>query len=227
MEDPNGVAGERLGVVIPLALACAVYSFGYTLWDLPPQIPYGTFGLTVGGDVLPQLLVPLLVIRFVLKRPVSDYGLRFPGWRCFIGHGLVAWLAVLPFVLVLSQRPEFQAFYPSRSFPPARQHGIGLAFLWILHHGPQLFSVEFLFRGFLLQPLARAFGIAAALAATLAPYVVLHATKPSLELVQALWAGAVFGVVAWRTRSVWPAFLAHWLVAVSMDALCFYALRAG
>jgi membrane protease YdiL (CAAX protease family) len=172
-------------------------------------------------------VVPLLVIRFVLRRPVAGYGLGFPGWRRFAGHGLGAWLAVLPFVLALSQRPEFQAFYPSPSFPPAREHGIGLAFLWILHHGPQLFAVEFLFRGFLLQPLARAFGIGVALAVTVAPYVVLHGTKPTLELLQALWAGAVFGWVAWRTRSVWPAFLAHWLVAVSMDALCYAALRSG
>ena len=225
--NTGAARGESLEVVVPVALACALYSYGYTLWDLPPQIPYGTFGLTVGGDVLPLLVVPLLVIRFVLRRPAAEYGMASPGFRRGLTAALVGWLALLPFLLVLSRRPEFQAFYPSRSFPPARQHAIGLAFLWVLHHGPQLFATEFLFRGFLLQPLARALGLAAALVVTTLPYVALHWTKPSLELVQAAWGGIVFGVMAWRTRSVWPAFAAHWAVAVTMDALCLYWARAG
>lgn len=218
---------ERLEIAVPVALACAVYSFGYTLWDLPPQIPYGTFGLILGGDVLPMLVVPLLVVRFALRRPAADYGTSVPGLARFAGGALAGWLALLPLVWLLSRRPEFQEFYPSPAFPPARQHAVGLGFLWILHHAPQLLSVEFLFRGFLLQPLARAFGPALAIAATTLPYVVLHWTKPTLELAQAAWGGAVFGLVAWRTGSIWPAFAAHWLVAVSMDALCLVHARTG
>jgi membrane protease YdiL (CAAX protease family) len=218
---------ERLEIVLPVAAVCAVYSFGYTLWQLPPQIRFGTFGLVVGGDLVPMLLVPLLVVRFALRRSAADYGLRRPGRVEGAVAALAGWLAVMPLVWVLSRRPEFQAFYPSPAFPPARQHAFGLAVLWLLHHGPQLLATEFLYRGFVLQPLARAFGIAVALAATTVPYVALHATKPGLELIEALWAGVVFGAIAWRTRSIWPAFLAHWAVAVSMDALCLHFAGRG
>lgn len=225
--SPDGARGERLGVVLPVGLACAVYSYGYTLWDLPPQLPYGTFGLMLAGDLLPLVGVPLLAIVLLLRRPVADYGLSWPGpGRCVAG-ALLAWAALLPLVWVLSGRPEFQAAYPSPAFPPARQHAVGLAFLWLLHHAPQLFAVEFLFRGFLLQPLARARGPVVAIAVTTVPYVILHWTKPPLELAEAAWGGVVFGAVAWRTRSVWPAFAAHWAVAVSMDTLSLLAQRGG
>lgn len=52
---------ERLAWVIPVGWACLVWSFFYDALQLPPRLPYGTVGLTLGGDVLPMLLVPLLV----------------------------------------------------------------------------------------------------------------------------------------------------------------------
>jgi membrane protease YdiL (CAAX protease family) len=94
-----------------------------------------------------------------------------------------------------------------------------------LHHAPQLFATEFCFRGFLLFPLGRELGIVRAIAIQTALYVLLHAAKPPLELVQALWAGVVFAIVAWRSRSFLPAFVAHWAVAISMDWLCYRALH--
>jgi membrane protease YdiL (CAAX protease family) len=57
--------------------------------------------------------------------------------------------------------------------------------------------------------------------------VFLHRDKPALELAEALWAGIVFAVVAWRSGSFLPAFVAHWAVAVTMDWRCFRALHAG
>lgn len=220
---PSG-ASERVGWITALGIAVAVWSHLYDRFQLPPRFP-GSIGLIVGGDVLPLFAVPALFARFVLREPLARFGFRWPGLRELAGYGALGWLAMLPFVLWLSARPEFQAFYPSPAFPPARQHGIGLAFLWLLHHGPQLFATEFLFRGFLLFPLARALGFPRAVVVLAAPYVLLHADKPPLELVQAIWGGIVFGWIAWRTGSFWPAFVAHWLVAVSMDALCYRALH--
>lgn len=216
---------ERLGVLVSAATFLNLYSIFYTVWKLPPQLSLGSVGVILGGDVLPLLVAPLLLIRFVLGRPLSDYGWRWPGWgELFTGAG-IAYLGLLPLVFGLSLQPEFQAFYPSPVFPPAREHAIGLAFLWGLHHGPQLFALEFCWRGFLLLPLTRRFGLARALLGVLAFYVLLHADKPRLELLEAAWGGLLFGWVAWRSRSFLPAFAAHWLVAVTMDALCFLWLH--
>jgi membrane protease YdiL (CAAX protease family) len=215
---------DRIGAVAAVAIAVALYSHLYDRFQLPPRLP-GSIGLILGGDVLPLLVVPLLFVRFVLRDRPGRYGFLWPGLRSLLLHAGGAFVAMLPFVLWLSTRPEFQAFYPSPAFPPARQHGIGLAFLWFLHHAPQLFATEFCFRGFLLLPLARTLGIARAIVVQTAPYVLLHQDKPPLELAQAAWGGVVFGWIAWRTGSFLPAFLAHWAVAVAMDWLCFRALH--
>ncbi len=211
---------DHIGAVVAIGLCVALYSHYFDRFQLPPRFP-GSVGLIVGGDVLPLLVVPALAVRFLLRDRLARYGWHWPGARAFVIASLAGFLAVLPFVLWFSQRPEFQAFYPSPAFPPARQHAIGLAFSWLLHHAPQLFATEFCFRGFLLFPLARQLGIARAIVVTNAPYVVLHIDKPPLELAQAAWAGVVFCVVAWRTGSFLPAFAAHWAIAVAMDWLCY------
>jgi len=219
MSEAEAPTRDRIGAVLVVGLAVAVYSHLYDRFALPPRLP-GSVGLIVGGDVVPLFVVPALFVRFGLHDRLARYGFRRPGWRPLLGWAALAWLALLPFVLVLSQRPEFRAFYPSPQFPPARQGALGLAFLWLLHHAPQLFATEFCFRGFLLFPLARRLGLARAIAIETAPYVLLHAAKPPLELAQALWAGIAFALVAWRTRSFLTAFLAHWAVAMAMDWLC-------
>jgi membrane protease YdiL (CAAX protease family) len=222
--DGDGARRERLGWIALVGVAAALYSHHYDRYRLPPRLP-GSLGLVLGGDVLPLLVVPALFARFVLREPLARFGMRWPGWRALVANGALAFAALLPFVVWFSSRPEFQAFYPSPAFPPARQHAVGLAFLWLLHHAPQLFATEFCFRGFLLFPLARGLGFARAVVVQAAPYVLLHADKPPLELAQAAWGAVVFAWVAWRTGSFLPAFAAHWAVAVAMDALCFLALR--
>lgn len=222
--EPADAARDRIGWVLLVGLGVAVYSHFYDRYQLPPRLP-GSVGLIVGGDVFPLLVVPLLFLRFALHDRPSRYGFRWPGLRALLVYGGAAWLAVLPFVIALSLRPEFRAFYPSPAFPPAREHAVGLAFLWLLHHAPQLLATEFCFRGFLLFPLGRQLGLARAIVVQTAPYVLLHAAKPPLELAQALWAGIVFALVAWRTGSFLPAFVAHWAVAITMDWLCFRALH--
>jgi membrane protease YdiL (CAAX protease family) len=222
MSEATPRPAEPLLSIAVIGLACALYSHFYDRFQLPPRPP-GSFGLIVGGDVLPMLGVPLLFGWLALRMRPARFGWRWPGAKDLLAYAGIAFAALLPFALWFSTRPEFQAQYPSPAFPPARQHAFGLAVNALLHHGPQLFATEFLYRGFLLFPLARRFGFAAAAAALLVPYVWLHQDKPPLELVQAAWAGALFAWTAWRTQSFLPAFAAHWLLAVVTDLLCFRA----
>lgn len=223
---PGDQRAGALAIVLAVGAAVTLYSFYYDAWRLPPRLPLGTVGLVLGGDVLPLLVVPALVVRFGLREPLARYGWHWPGLRAVLATAARAWLVLLPLVLWLAMRPEFQAHYPSPAFPPARQHAIGLAFLWLLHHGPQQLATEACFRGFLLLPAARRLGLPLATVVVTLPYVALHAAKPPLELLLAAWAGVVFSIAAWRTGSFWPCFLAHWAIAVTMDALAFAALHA-
>ncbi|HEY8494380.1 MAG TPA: CPBP family intramembrane glutamic endopeptidase [Myxococcota bacterium] len=216
---------DRPWLVLAIGAVVTVYSHFYDAWRLPPRLPFGTVGLVLGGDALPLLVVPLLAARFVLREPLPRTGFRWPGVRRVLVAGGLAWLALLPLVAWLATRPEFQAYYPSPAFPPARAHAVGLAFLWLLHHAPQMLATEYCYRGFLLMPIARSFGLPRALVILGALYVALHADKPPLELGLAAAGSVAFSLAAWRTGSFWPAFLAHWAVAVTMDALCFAALH--
>jgi membrane protease YdiL (CAAX protease family) len=216
----------RLAIVVTSGLFFAAYSHLYDRWQLPPRFG-GSVGLILGGDVLPLLVGPLLVIWLLLREPPGRYGWRLRPLSGGLRNALLAYLSLLPLVAWLSTRPEFQSFYPSPQFAPARESAIGLAVLWTLHHGLQLFSTEFLFRGFLLLPLARRFGLWPGIAAMLVLYVILHLAKPPLELLLATLGGVSFSLAAWRSQSFLPAFVAHWLVAVTMDLLCFLQTRPG
>ncbi len=225
----RAVAGAPWSVreLVPWVAVCVVlsaYSYFYTRLDLWPQIPFGTFGLVFGGDVVPLVVVPSLLAVFVWRRPLRPLGLERIGARAFALASLAAFAAVLPLAVWFASRPGVCDFYPSVAFPPGREHGIGLAFLWLVHHAPQLLSTEAMMRGFLLFPLAARLGLAGAVALVLPWYVLLHVGKPPHELALAAWAGVVYSLAAWRTRSILPAFAAHWLVAVTVDAICFAQL---
>jgi len=217
----------RLAVVLASGLVCAVWSHLYDRLGLPPRFDLGTFGLVLGGDVLPMLVTPLAFVWLVLGEPAGRYGWRARPLLPMLRDALGAWLALLPFVLFLSTQPEFQAFYPSPQFPPARIGLVGVAVNLVVNIAPQMLAGEFLYRGYLLLPLARRLGFGLAVAALLVPYVLLHAAKPGLEMLLALAGGFAFSWVAWRHRSFLPAFLAHWLVAATMDLFCFLQLRAS
>jgi len=224
--DVPALGPRALAFLVGSGAIFALYSFGYDLWKLPPQVvAFGPFGRTLVGDVLPMLVAPLLAARFVLGIPLAAVGVRARPVGPMLRAALLAWLAVLPVAAWLAFQPAVREFYPSPHFPPAREHAVGLVVLWAVLHAPQLASVELLYRGYLLQPLARRFGFERAAAFVVAPYVLLHWTKPAPELWLAAWGGLAFSWAAWRTRSFWPGFLAHWLTAVTVDALCFVQLR--
>jgi membrane protease YdiL (CAAX protease family) len=52
-----------------------------------------------------------------------------------------------------------------------------------------------------------------------APYCMIHFTKPLLEVLAAIPAGIVLGLLAMRARSIWGGAALHVGVAWTMDAL--------
>ncbi len=214
---------DRIGIVVLSGLAVALYSYYYDRFQLPPRLP-GSFGLIVGGDVLPLFVVPMLVIRFGLHDRAGRYGWRWPGTRAFAIDSLAAYAAVLPFVLWLSQGRSSRPSTRRRRFLPramARSvwRSSGSCTTGRSSSRPSSVSADSC-----CSRCARQLGIARAIAVTTAPYVLLHFDKPPLEVFQAAWAGIAFGVVAWRSRSLLPAFAAHWAIAVTMDWLCYQHL---
>ena len=57
------------------------------------------------------------------------------------------------------------------------------------------------------------------------PFVLLHLGKPELETISTIITGILFGYVAYRGKSFWPAFIIHMFINVFFVGLI--NLRAG
>jgi len=167
-------------------------------------------------------IVPALIVRLFFGEPLRSYGvqagdLRFGGW---------AFLAMAPVMVagsVLAARmPEFRAEYPLfKGAGASLPLFAGYAFAYLFYY----LGWELFFRGFLQHGLRRSLGdgnaiLVQTLASCLAPL-----GKPGGEIYGAILAGVAWGLVVFRSRSLWPVLLAHWVLGVSLDALiCFGGL---
>ncbi|MCS6856395.1 MAG: CPBP family intramembrane metalloprotease [Sandaracinaceae bacterium] len=164
--------------------------------------------------VFGYFVIPLLVVVFIFREPIREYGLETDGW---LEH---AWIYATSFIIVLvcvilvaRHHPHFQVYYPFYKL-------CGRSWLdlmaWELMYAAQFFSLEFFFRGFWLKAMKATMG-SQAIFAMVVPYCMIHFGKPFLETLAAIIAGIVLGTLAMKTRSIWSGFLIHVSVALSMD----------
>lgn len=181
------------------------------------------------------VMVPIIIIKFGFKQPLSDYGLGLPPK----GRRLLALWAFIILTLI-----SIPAFWMSLSDPAiAREYpiykplsGSREFILYELTYIPFFIAIEFIFRGYLL------FGLADikkddvkeknslpgifylnryAILIPMLSYTAWHLGKPVPELWGTLVWGLAAGAAVYAIRSIWPIVLAHWLLNVFMDAsLC-------
>ena len=162
------------------------------------------------------LLLPVLVAQFGTKEKLRDYGFRLGNQKLGWGVTGVAWLLMIPVViLAVIVYPPFVAKYPlCKAVASSWQ-----AFLpYQLAYGIYMFSWEFFFRGFMLFGLERKFGNYTLLIQTI-PFAVMHYSKPLPEALGSILAGVLLGVLALETRSFIYGAIIHWLVAMTMDVV--------
>ena len=164
-------------------------------------------------------VIPLAIIRFSFREPFSSYGLHTGDWR--FGWKAVAVIAPIMIVSAFpsSKMPDFLAEYPlykgaGNSASDFVAHA--LAYL-VFYVGWEVF-----FRGFMQFGLRDRFGdwltiLVCAMAAGL-----WHIGKPAGETYTSILGAIVWGMVAFRTRSILYTLLIHWLLGVSLDFfICF------
>lgn len=159
-------------------------------------------------------LVPLVVIRFVFRESFASYGLQW-GDRTF-GWKAVAVLAPL-FVLSAypsSSMPEFLAEYPI--FPGAGATTgafLGHALSYLVFY----IGWEIYFRGFMQFGLRTSFGDWNSILIQVLASCLVHIGKPAAETYSSILGGLVWGILAFRTRSIFYGLLIHWLLGVALD----------
>jgi uncharacterized protein len=192
----------------------------YTRFDwLPPRYQlFGWFGL----NFLLLLVVPLLVIRFVFRERVQEYGFQLgdvPLWAKYLGVFL---LIFVPCALIASRLPQFHNFYPRYVY--ARENHLLIipsSLGWLVYFA----AWEFFFRGFMLHGLGKRLG-PIAIFIQMVPFTMAHFPKPELESAAAIIAGIALGLMAWKSKSFVGTWLLHWVAATALDVLVvFWPLR--
>lgn len=165
--------------------------------------------------VLFYLLLPMVVVKAVLREDLRDYGWRLSGIRKDLPlyGGLLIFMLVL--VTLFSGTAVFQAQYPFYSPQPGQPLWPGF-WAWEALYMLQFVAVEFFFRGFLVHGLKERLGFAAVLVMTM-PYCMIHAAKPLPEMLGSIPAGLVLGLLSLKSRSIVPGVLLHGGVALAMD----------
>ncbi|MEZ4364608.1 MAG: type II CAAX endopeptidase family protein [Kofleriaceae bacterium] len=161
------------------------------------------------------MLLPMLVILCLPGQRLRDYYISPRGFFRHLWIYVLMFAAVFPFVYAASRTPEFRHTYP---FYRLANRSAFDFWAWQALYAAQFLSLEFFFRGFLLQGLRRALG-SNAVFVMIVPYCMIHYGKPLPETLGAIGAGLILGTLAMRTRSIWGGVLIHVAVAVSMDVM--------
>jgi membrane protease YdiL (CAAX protease family) len=159
-------------------------------------------------------LIPALIVKLVFREPLSTYGVRLGdlsfGWKAF---AVVAPVMVL-LSLSASRMPEFLAQYPlNRAAGDSPLSFAGHAIAYLFYYA----GWEFGFRGFMQCGLRDELGDWNAILVQTLASSILHIGKPLGETLGAVLGGLVWGVIAFRSRSLLVPLLTHWVLGLSLD----------
>jgi uncharacterized protein len=191
---------------------------------LVPEAAEGSLMRQVHWAVTQTLLytsIPWVTIRFVLRQPLSQFGLSFRGIGESLGAVLGMYLVMLPVILWFSGTWQFQQTYPFYR-PESGELFWPRMIVWQLLYAVQFVALEFFFRGYLIHGWKRRFGPYAIFAAMI-PYCLIHFGKPLPETLGSIVAGVVLGALSLKTNSIWLGAALHIAVAWTMDAAAWRA----
>lgn len=175
----------------------------------------------VGVSVLFYFVVPALVLKFILKKKLSDFGLSFRIEQGFLKLLLQCIVVMTPLVYLMSLTSGFEARYPFLKVFNGEPYLSSTLLIWELIYFFQFFGLEFFFRGFLLHSLKPSLG-SYSIFAMMVPYCMIHWGKPMPETFAAIFAGIFLGWLSYRNGNIWMGLALHCFVAFSMDVMALF-----
>ena len=186
-----------------------------------PENNLPALGWWVSVVSLFYFLIPAVVIKFIYREELSNYGLKLRREPGFGKLFFSVMAAVLPPVYLMSLTESFTSKYPFLKIYDGEPYIGTTLLIWELMYFLQFFGLEFFFRGFLVHSLKPALGIYSIFAMTV-PYCMIHFGKPPAETLAAIAGGIFLGWLSYRNGNIWLGLLLHCSVAFSMDALALY-----
>ncbi|NVO02508.1 MAG: CPBP family intramembrane metalloprotease [Bacteroidetes bacterium] len=160
-------------------------------------------------------VLPIIVIKFIFKEKLGDYGLKignaFKDYRIY----LFMLVVMIPLVLYFSTTASFQERYPFYHLK-LNEKLYPYFFVWQILYFFQFIGVEFFFRGFIVHGFKKQFGVYSILIMMI-PYCMIHFGKPMPETIAAIFAGLVLGMLSLKSNSIWLGVAIHYSVAITMD----------
>jgi len=166
------------------------------------------------------LIPPILIVVFVFKENLNDYGLTFKGAFKDYKLYVIMLIVMIPLVLFFSGTQSFQARYPFYDIQKGESFFPNFI-IWEVLYFFQFFALEFFFRGFMVHGTKQRFGFFSVFVMTI-PYCMIHFGKPMPETIAAIIAGIVLGVLSLKSKSIWMGVAIHCSVAVTMDVCALW-----
>lgn len=164
-------------------------------------------------------MLSLGVIKLWFREPLSSYGLRIGDWRFWIPATIVVGLVMIALTYPSAKNAKYIAEYPLY-----KGAGSSAAVFTVHCIVYLLFYIgwEFFFRAFMQYGLMSRFGAWGAILVQTALSSVAHIGKPDSEIFTSILGALVWGILVFRSKSIWPAILTHWILGVSLDFfICF------
>lgn len=181
------------------------------------------------GNIMYLLWIPLLLIFFVFREDVKEFGMKLPENGKWIWP--ITFVCMLIIVCVLyfpSKWEQFQDYYPifkqfNHSDPlffssnPYAEN-FSKMFFAEASYGLYMFCWEFFFRGYMTCAMSKTFGLWAVIIQAV-PFMLLHIGKPIEEVISSFFAGIALGLIAYYGKSFLPAFILHYWVSVMFNVM--------
>jgi len=164
-------------------------------------------------------IIAIAVMKYVFKEPLADYGLQIGDWKFWIPAALVVGAVMIALSYPSAKDPQYIAEYPlykgaGDSMQMFAIHAIAYLIFYI--------GWEIFFRGFMQFGLTDRFGIWGAILVQVALSCIVHIGKPDSEIYSSILGGLVWGILVFRSKSIWPAVTTHWILGISLDYfICF------
>jgi len=156
-------------------------------------------------------IIPLIVIKTILKEKAANYGLQIGDWRFGLKASIIAFVIMPIPVYISCQNPEHLEWYPLTSLS---SESLSYFALWGLCYLPHYIGWEFFFRGYIGFGFKKQMGAFAAIMSQTAFTTLMHIGKPQGETWGAIVGGIYLGLLCYRTNSIWYAVIFHWYLGM-------------
>lgn len=165
------------------------------------------------GDFLVYFILPVVVIKLVLRRPLREFGLQIGDVSAGLKYTSIFVAFMIPLIWFVSSGEAFKAAYPHLALAKQSWNIFLIYEIGMLLY---MFAWEFIWRGFTLFGLEEKLG-GYAVMVQMIPFVILHNGKPPLETFSSILGGIALALLALRTRSFIYCVIVHFSVIFSID----------